>query len=355
MRENIPETAPPPEEFPAPGAEYTYPEEFPVVPTQERDVPRKGKKSRLWKLAAAAILTGAVVFAAGRNAARIPLPAAVPLPVETASPAATAAPTAKPTPAPTAVPTAEPTPTPTPEPEKTEVEAVFISFSDTLEGRIYFRGQQNILKAFALAWDEQIQREVASFEISHEAIERGVFDLPTLETGEIYYANREEYDRVNAFPDPELQVICLVRNKAGEEEDLTVTVPNSYELGFSTRYYGPDTEEDSFRIPDAFIFHTYESTVPFGVALSDADPTRPGDITVSVTVNGAAVPPDMAEAFVYDEAFELFGEKGPDYYYGCVRVRRSPAWPEHGTVHFTVREALRGYDTVWVTERDVEY
>jgi len=261
------------------------------------------------------------------------------------------------TPAPEITPSPSPTPSPeptaTPEPEKTEVDAVFVSFSDTLEGTVYLRGQQNILKAFVLVWDDQISVRLWDHNLSHEEIESGVYHLPSLSNGDLYMEHQAEYDAINGWPDPELQINYLFRDEDGSERDIQVTRHNSYELGFSTRYYLP--EDDSvWAVPDSFVFQTYESDIPINVEYSQDDPAEKGAITVWLTVNGRDVPAELVRNESRQESFDFMGEEFA-YYYGILVAQR-PGWAgEHGVAHFTVREYLTGFDEVWVTERDVEY
>jgi len=356
----------------SPGAEFSTPSperEFPPPPpefgagTAPAATPaRNGRKKRFLLLAgAAALYAGALLGgtepsppplpAPPSAAVTTPAPTLLPKPEDTASaPALSARPSAG---APTPLPTAASTPEPSPEPEpvKTEVRAIFLSFSDTLEGAVCFTGQENILGARVRIWDPVIDRSIEELDVPADAVAAGYFRLPTISVYDVYMRYAAEYEAAgNAFPDPELRILCRISGENGEEEQ-TVTVPNRYELGWSVRYWERD-EDPEWGYPDCFAFRTYESHEPVNVAYSREDPQEPGSITVWITVNGRDVTAD--ETLLRPEE-TTFGGEGPVYYYGNVLVPR-PEWAgEHGTAHFTVREYLLGYDEIWVTERDVEY
>ena len=357
-----------PAEFPGPGAEFAPPaEEFPPVPAPEGPSGGRRRKSRLLKLAAAAVML-AVLIVPGQRAfsGPAPVPTAIAEPTQAPRVEPTAPTTEEPAPSPTtapsptASPTPTPEPTPSPAPEKPEAEIVCMSFSDTLEGSVFFKGTRDILSARVEVWDSVLEIPCGlSYELSREEIDAGRFDLPTIPMDRIYTENRKAYDDAGAWwPEPELRLTWSRRDETGETVEDTMIMPNSYELGWSIRYWGPEVEESEYAAPDTFGLSTYESETPVSIALSDELPAERGAITVSVTVNGVKVTPEMAEVYAFMR--DIWGERVDDdsaegYYYGRVGFRRDPSWPEHGTAHFTVREYLRGFDYVWTAERDLEY
>ncbi len=352
-----------PAEYPGPGAEYAPPaEEFPPVPGPERPSGSR-RKSRLLKLAAAAVMLAVLIGPGSRTfSGPVPAPAVAAEPAQAPGMESTAAPAAEPTRAPTPEPSQPPTaaPTPSPAPEKPEAEIICVSFSDTLEGSVFFKGTQDILAARVEIWDSVLDIPCGpDYEISREEIDAGRFDLPTVLMDRIYTENRKAYEDAGAWwPEPEMRLTWSRRNEAGETVEETLVQPNSYELGWSIRYWGPEVEASEYAAPDTFGLSTYESETPVSIALSDDLPAERGGVTVSVTVNGVKVTPDMVEVYTFKR--DLWGERVDDdsaegFYYGRVWFRRDPSWPEHGTAHFTVREYLKGFDYVWVAERDLEY
>ena len=350
----------PPEERADPGSEFSAP---PAEFGAESGAPpaARSKKHR------ALLYAGVVLLLSWRllhptptaevapAAAILANPSAAVSPPATLAPAAqptaeaTVAPTDKPASSATPAPTAAPTATATPEPVEPEASAVFLSFSDTLEGAITFVGQERITEARADIFDPQIGEVVDSFDIPAEDIALGFYRLPSLDTYAIYRRYRQAYDNAQSYyPDPEIRVTYRV-----DDEERTLVVPNSYELGFSTRYWGPE-EEGDWAFPDCFVLSTYESTEPVDLVYSQDDPAQRGAICFQLTINGQAVP---AQAVRLEPREETYGS-GDDtwtYYYGRAVVPR-PDWAgEHGVAHFTVKEYLRGFDSVWVTERDIEF
>lgn len=339
-REEYPPPAPNAEN-PAPPGEQEFrqeAEEFPPVPAPASGEggPRRRRRFLLY-LGAALLLVWILRGGAARQA----------------PPAPEAAPPAEATPAASAEPSPDPTPEPTP--EITEVKAVFLSFSDTWEGAVTFTGQDKILSSTAEIRDAQIDQSIERFEIPREAIERGVWKMDTLEVYPVYTRFREAYEAADdAWPDPELIVTYRFLNENGDEEEASLTVPNSYELGWSARYAAPDADPE-WTYPGCFVFSTYESMTPVALSYSRDEPAEPGAFTLWVTVDGRDVTPEEVQMLPRKDPFAAYEDEGPRYYYGNL-VIPMPDWaPAHGTAHFTVRQRLLGFDEVWVTEVDVSF
>lgn len=343
-------TPPPEQEFTPPAPELT------TTPASDAPRPARRRRKRILFYSAAAMLYAATLLG-GSHTPKAPQPAVsvvtpAEVPAETPVPVAESAPAPVETPAPTEA--AAPVETPVTTPEPVSLRAVFIAYSDTMEGELRFTGQDRILGVTAQLWDEQIGQAVGGFEIPAEAIAAGSFKLPTLYAYEFYQQYAAEYDALGAWPDPELRLTYRFLNENGEEEEQTVTVQNQHQLGWATRYWDEDADPE-WGYPGCFAFSTYESYVPVSVSYSQADPAAPGEITVWLTLNGQDVPAELVRLEPEEEAWPDAEGETVVFYYGNIVVPR-PDWAgEHGVAHFTVRQALEGYDTVWVTERDVEY
>ena len=342
-------------EFSSPGAEFTPPaEEFPAPPDEfssgsGRASPKKRRKRLLTLLAAgAAVLALWPLYTASAPTAA-PTQALAPA----SAPASTSAPAPSPTPSP--APTPEPTPSPTPEPVKTEVRAVYLSFSDTLEGAVWFTGQENIRSAHIEIADPQIGKTLDKYDVPADAVAAGFYRLPTMEVYPAYTKYRKDYDKKNAWPDPEIRLSYTYLDETGAETEATLTEPNHYELGMSARYWPKDTDASNpWAYPGRFSVSTYESSEPVAISYSRDDPSAPGEITVWLTIDGRDVDAEHASLDPKEEHYTS-GGRDAAWYYGTV-VISVPDWAEtHGVAHVTIREHLRGYDEIWVTEKDIEY
>ena len=347
----------PPEEFKAPAEEYAAPP--PEFGAGGASAPVRRRKLRTL-LAAGAVALALWPLYTGLRAPVTPAAAPPAVPEVSAAPVVpaaeptavpTSAPTAAPTPTPTPAPTPTPTPTPTPEPVKPEAQAVYLSFSDTLEGELRFLGQENIHSAHVRVTDPQIGKTLAEYDVPAEAIAAGYYRLPVTDTSAPYLKFRKEYDKKGAWPDPvlELSYVCVDEN--GAETEQTLTVHNSDELGMSARWWPANADKSNPRAyPGCLAVSTYESTEPVAMSYRSGEPETPGEIFVWVTIDGKDVDESLAR---FDPRSEKSG--GRTWHYGSV-VISLPDWAgEHGTAHFTIRQRLRGFDQVWVTEKDVEY
>lgn len=334
------EYASPPEEFSAPAAEFTAPpEEYAAGGSAP---PGRSGRRRRALLAAAAVLALLPLYASLGRAA---VPAAVPEkpPETTAAPitsvsapsAAASTPSPAPLSTPTPTPTSAPTPTPTPEPAEPEVQAVYLSFSDTLEGELTFTGQERIAAVHVEVYDAQLDRTLEAYDVPAEAIAAGRYVLPTMETGKVYMKYRRDYDKTNGWPDPVLRVTWTDAAQTVAE----FTEKNHYGLGLAARYSAGEVTVS-----------TYESTAPVTMAYREDDPAAPGEIHVWITIDGRAVESGLARLAPREER-----SGGTVWYYGTVAAAL-PDWAgEHGLARVTIREYIEDYDRVWVMEKDVEY
>ena len=77
---------------------------------------------------------------------------------------------------------------------------------------------------------------------------------------------------------------------------------------------------------------------------------RPGDMAVTVTVDGIPLPAESCRMEVETEAYQ-----GTTFYTYALVMPRPETFPEHGTAHVRITQKLLNYDAVLVKERDIEY
>lgn len=355
-------------EFPFPAPEYLPPEaEFPLpgeFPPPAAEPP--AKRRRAWRplpYAAAAILFLAMMGrSSGRRAAEeigtftdIESVAAViteavtatPEPVAddapTAAPTFTAAPTSAP--AATEAPTSAPTATPEPIPDDPEVDAVFVSFSDRAEGRIYFRYAQNVTSATAEIWDVNMSEPEQVIPIPAEAVAQGVYELPAVDIADVFFAHMDYYFAQGVDPQLELR-LQVDYEVGGEARTITVIRRATDELGW---YFTRTTT-------GRFTFGTYSDPERVEIVYDEPGQVAEGVISILVEINGVSVSADACEFRTREEDGYLPDGSRGTYYESVVTI----TGPDEqagagGTARITVTQHLRGYDTVLETVREIEW
>ena len=311
------------------------------------------RRRRRWLYLAAAALLSVTLYAH-----RVPTPPAV---EATPAPVPTVEPTPTPVPTPTPTPTPEPTPTPTPEPVSRvpELTVNFFCFSHEHHGRVVLRNTEALHSAQILVREKTLDLTVYEHFLDEREIAEGVFELPTLSTGDVFMEHMEEYDERGAWPEFELTVNLWYEGENGGEEQLTQTVDADFELGFGLSYWDYDWDEQ--RPQDSFIVIPYEEIEGIRYVINDPDAvTDPLTVSVDISFGSRHAAPEEYEAILYRDAYDLYdpetGEYVPTVSYTNQLLLRRPDWmPEHGTVKFMLTQYLASTGELWTTEREVEY
>jgi hypothetical protein len=244
------------------------------------------------------------------------------------------------------------------------LQAQYIGFSSTKLGRLVLRDTQNVTGVSVEIWEPILDFRAAAYELTQEEIEAGVFEIPPTETGELYFAHREEYDAANTWPE-NLELRVTVRYDSPEgEKTLSYRQLDQPEQGWGIRYWPEDEEKTDWSYPGYFRFSTYESMIPISLVIDDpkAVVTRRNKmvISVSLSIDGRAIRPEECELVEEKEEDPLAdyypeGAEIPTYYYARLYLKR-PTWaPESGTIHVTVVQKLSGDGSIWTTEQDYDY
>lgn len=205
---------------------------------------------------------------------------------------------------------------------------------------------------------------VASYELTEEEIASGRFELPPLESGDLYFEHMDEYDRLNTWPEEfELHVVMTYDTGDGEQT-VELTQRDEPEQGWAIRYWSESEQPDEWTYPGTFRFSTYESMIPIALVYDDPEAvqTLPDKIVISValSIDGRAIDAGDCELVeeMEEDPFAAYygpGEEIPTYYYARLFLKL-PDWaPKNGTIHVTVVQQLFSDSSLWTTEQDYEY
>ena len=357
----------PPEEFPPP-AEQTAPPP-PEFGEAGQVAPRVRKKRRYHWLAAAVavgLLSTVAMFSDVEKAIAGPLASPTPF-VAAAAVTPMPSPTPHFTPSPSPVPaTASPEPTETPKPSPTQAtdpdaRLVFYRTSEVYHLQILLDAKEKISAVTARMIDRGNNGEpIWEHVLTEDEISFGWYILSDFNLyGEEYAKAHMDQIRQGYEPDPVLEVTYTARTDDGTEETVTKQAEAAYELWVSARYDLVNQEED-------FLYYFMEETTYPGSFVVRIDPTpygdlniyygegpelQPGDISVTVTVDGQQIPADSC----YLDKTEIVSDQGTLYRYAFV-MPRPDFFPEHGKAEITISRRLISYSNHTKTDtRTIEY
>lgn len=156
-------------------------------------------------------------------------------------------------------------------------------------------------------------------------------------------------------PEPILEVEYAL---LGAPEPVTLTAEAKDELWASVRYDMADPAEDflsyfmnEITYPDSFVLRLDPVNLPgLNLVYGEGADLHPGDIAVTVTVDGISLPAESCSLVVMPEEYQ-----GVTFYSYALIMPRPDTFPEHGVAHVRIEQKLLNYDIVHIKERDIEY
>lgn len=302
-------------------------------------------------------------------------PAAAPTeaPTSAPTPEPTAEPTPEPTPEPTAAPTSTPTPTPTPTPEpsptpeptatplpEAEVSITYYRTSEVYHGRVTLNVPALFEAVTVRMVDRAIDQVIWSHALTAEELSAGGYAFSDYDLyRELYAGDYMEAHQAQMGegyePDPILVVEYV---PLAAPAPVTLTAEAKDELWASVRYDLADPTEDflsSFMeqttYPDCFVLRVDPISLE-GMRLiyGEGADLRPGDMAVTVTVDGVSLPAESCRLEVETEVYQ-----GQTFYTYALVMPRPDTFPAHGVAHVRIEQKLLNYDIVHIKERDIEY
>ena len=356
-----------------PGTDHANPD-----PAQEFTPPGSGRTGsaapqgrrrmlkRLLFASAALVLLGTVFFCSPSGAPLSPLPApsaVMPsgsLPPQS-TPSVSAAVPSEPTPEAGKSPEATPDVTDAPLSGIPVIRTEFFSFSHEHYGRVYLSNTAALHSVEVSVRDKVLDMPAYSHTLSDEEIARGLLELPTLSTGDLYMENMEAYNAVNGWPSFEMTVNARYENEAGDgEETLSLTVEPEFELGVGVSYMRPDYTWSEVVPPDSFVVTPWAEIEEINYLIADPDAVKdPVSFSVDLSYGGRHAMPEDYETVVEKEEYSRITESGeeiPTVSYTKKLVLRRPDWmPESGTLHVTIVQRLASTGELWVRDYDLDY
>ena len=246
------------------------------------------------------------------------------------------------------------------------MQVYYIGFSSAKLGKIVINDPESVISVTAEIREPILDKPVASYELTAEEIASGVYELPTLDTGDVYFEYLDEYDAAGEWPEYlELHVTVRYLDAEGEEQVLEFRQEDEPEQGWSVTSWDRDEEPSEWSYPGYFRFTTYESDIPLRLVLNDPGAVTSSDVfSISLSIDGRTITADECEISEYSETPYYFSEYFGDYFdedempvfYYARLMMKIPDWaPDSGTIHVTVVQMLFSDGSIWTTETDCDY
>ena len=206
--------------------------------------------------------------------------------------------------------------------------------------------------------DRVLGETIWEYSLTEEDMERGAYTL----SGYDLYAGefmQKHWDQLmqGYEPDPVLEVSYTVSTDHGPETQ-TEMAEAAEELWVNARFDEKDPKDDflaSFleetTYPDSFVARI-EATANEGIRMvyGEEAALSPGDVSVTVSVDGQTIPGDGWHMEVETQTYE-----GKTLYAYALVVPRPDSVPEHGTATVTIRQRLLHHDLAAAKTVNVEY
>ncbi len=363
----------PPEEFPLPEAQSApLPPEFGSGGGDAVSAKKKKKYHWLAAVLAAGLLSTVSMFSDAEKAIQEPfalptpqiieaLMTAAPTPTADRMPSPSPVPTALPIPTPTAspkpTPTASPKPTPTPAPIP-GVKLTFYRTSQVYHGTVVLEAQDRMDAVTVRLWDPVLKETVWEYPLTAEEIAQGRYGIPDFDLSASEFAQKHWDQLMSCYePVPVLEVSYTARTDDGEKT-FTEQAEVVEEPWINLRYDLKDPEQDVFHTlmgnvtyPDCFVVRI-EQTSHEGLQIRYGEPDvlSPGDVCVTLTVDGRPIPAETCRLEVVPQTMD-----GQILYAYAFVMPRPDDFPEHGSASVKIVQKLLHFDQTATRTLTIEY
>ena len=358
MRTSVHEQNRIPTEFHEDGAPElpALPDEFNRFSKPQKDE-AKDRRKRFWKmlvLAVAGLMTlGVFTPKASVEAEEIPA-------IEAQQPSAPETGTSVGTDVPQATAAAEATPVPTPEPELPSATVIYYQTFSVGHGIILLTDPAHTTAVHVRLYDEQIDAYASMYEhdFTPEEIAAGRYEIGYIELGYLRGEHAEAYDALgeDAFPKPYLQAVVSYRLDDGTEGTIERHAYYQPEDWVWCSFYGDSEQMYGPNYPRCFVLSVSEYRGDAPVFTADADKElEPGEIFVSVTIDGERIPAELCRQEHYEETYTF--DDGDSYTslteYFVIALPEN--FPQRGTAEIVIRQRFRNYDYILEQTETIDY
>ena len=214
---------------------------------------------------------------------------------------------------------------------------------------------EHILSVHVRIWEELVQDSVMEYDLTEDEIRFGLWEELGIDANDFYGKHMEEYEALGEFGVPVLEVTMTCRLDDGTEITITRVAEPKAEDYVSVYYDTENEEANDYTFPGCFVAAVYDTENPdFRISADTGETLQPGEITVSISVNGQEIPAALCRL---KELVDIFEYEGVEYsfrtYY--LVMQRPSSFPAHGRATVHIRQSF--YNYTYQTERiyDLEY
>ena len=358
-----------PEEFPAPGPEFTPVGMRTQGPAGE-EAKRKKRKRLIYGIAAAALvlaLLGPFRLFSGSGDAAPSAPGTAQAGQSGPGMPQPGAPGGVQTPQPSAAPTAAPDATPSAAPvyHVPDCEIFITSFYSEFRGKLLFHEMDDAEAVTLQYWDPETESCDAEYDITKEALEDGEYNIGAFYSDFIYEKHQEYYDEQNAFP-MKLRVTVLVDYTGPDGHALAEFSADSMEAsGWIAEYIPADVETwTEWLCPGCFQVQVKDCPVAYQIIYGRDMPESENYLFVTMEIDGEPIRIDPATLTTLHDEYDAYlyvpGEEElvSKHFHTTLLVIPMPEGYAEGEGHtatFTVRQYLAEPETAVAFVQDVEF
>ncbi len=202
---------------------------------------------------------------------------------------------------------------------------------------------------------EQLQDSVFEDDWTAEEIAAGKKEYFGIDLNSFYGSHLAEIEALgDAFGPPVMEATVTYSTAAGMQTVIRQSDPAEEEY-ISIEYHDDGAEPDDYTFPGCFTawaYSTQKETLQF-----TTDPNKelaPGEICVTVTVDGERIPDALCRVEKREETFEYDGGTFTDRTFIFV-MQRPESFPAHATAQITITERLANFDYIWERTETLNY
>ena len=198
-------------------------------------------------------------------------------------------------------------------------------------------------------WAEQVQDAVLEYDLTESEIASGMWEETGIDLNEFYGKHMAEYEALDAFIPPVLEVTLTYRLQDGTVGTVQRSQEPKPEDYVFVSYHDDGAQPNEYTFPGCFvaeIFDTTNETPPF---VTDRDrELQPGEIRVGIRLDGEWIP---AENYHTERLVDTYEYEGVTYthYAHLLVIRRPDSFPAHGTATVVIEQRFLNFD-YWTTK-----
>lgn len=204
-------------------------------------------------------------------------------------------------------------------------------------------------------WEELAQAAVLEYDFTESDLSLGFWSEEGIDLNDFFYQHMSLYEASDEGPHLVLEAELTYRLDDGTTETVVRRAEMQPEEYVFISYDDDDLEENDYTFPGCFVASVFDTQNDALVLTADPDQKlNPGDICVTVTVDGVRIPPEQCRVVQLEDSYEYDGVQYTHYAYYLVMPRPN-GFPKHGTALVSVTHQFLHYEYMTEKTTSLEY